>query len=113
MDAFGEPWINPAMIWLIIFEVETVRRRPAPSSRPCGHGLDHRPGLLEIGLGSADHDRQYAILGAGLAARNRRIEKPSGVLLGQLACDKCGRAVVLSMKTAPSSWTEEGAVSPR
>ena len=67
-------------------------------------GVDDRPGLVEIVLVAADHDGQHAVLGAGLAAGDRRVEEarsraPPAFSASSRATS--AEAVVLSMKTAP------------
>ncbi len=61
-------------IWLtILVSWPEPRRTHQPDH--AGIGIDHRLGAFEDGLLAADHDGQLAVFGAGLAARDRRVEE--------------------------------------
>ena len=75
------PCTRPAMqIWLTI--LVSWPEPGAAHQRDCARvGGQHRLGRGEWSGVAADHDRELAVLRAGLAARNRRVEKADAARL--------------------------------
>ena len=98
MQRLGERLDQPADADLIDHLGELAGARRPDQIDGAGIGLDHRLGFAEIRLIAADHHRERAVLGAGLAARDRRVERAGAALCGgrmQLAGDAGrGRGVV-------------------
>ncbi len=82
---------------------ELAGARTAEAAAGAGEGHDHRLGAGEVTLLAAAHDGEHAILGAGLATGDRRIDEAEaeGLGLGLKLTRDIGRSGVLSMKTAP------------
>ena len=72
--------------------------------------------LVEGRLVAADHDGQRAVLGAGLAAGDRRVEEAEAAAPRPPPSSSratSAEAVVLSMRIAPLLHAREGAVRRR
>ena len=80
----ARPWSNAGDADLVDHLGELARAMGAHQHAGPGIGIDHRLGAVEGGLLAADHHRQLAVLGAGLAAGDRRVEEIDARLLGLL-----------------------------
>ena len=100
----ARPWTRPAMqIWLTIL-VSWPAPTGAHQDAGPGVGIDHRLGAVEVGRLAADHDRELAVLGAGLAAGDRRVEEvaaPCPSPPRAISRATSAEAVVWSTKMAP------------
>ena len=78
----AKPWTRPAMqIWFTILVSWPLP--PAPhQDAGLGVGIDHRFRAVERRLLAAHHDRELAVLGAGLAAGDRRVEEIDALVAG-------------------------------
>ena len=83
MDALGEPLHEPGDADLVdhLGELARIRR----THQPAGAGVARRSPARPWRKASASpphHDRQHAVLGARLAARDRRVEEAEALVLG-------------------------------
>ena len=86
MDAFGQALNQARDADLVDHLGQLAAADRAHQTDHAGIGVDDGAGLFEGCLIAADHDRQNAVLGTGLAAGHRRIEK-TAALGGAGSCE--------------------------
>ncbi len=80
VERLGQPLNDPRDAELIDHLGELPGARGADQVRRPGITIDHGLGALEVGRLAAAHDRQHAVLGARLAARDGRVDGADATL---------------------------------
>ena len=80
MDAFGQSLDEAGDADLVDHLGELAGAGRAHQPDHAGIGVDDRPALSKSACVAADHHGQHAVLGAGLAAGDRRVEKAEAAL---------------------------------